>query len=47
MNKKEILNKLSQLSLDKNKFIIGGESALVLLGYKRNTSIITFSSNFQ
>ena len=41
MNKKEILNKLSQLSLDKNKFIIGGESALVLLGYKRNTSIIT------
>ena len=41
MNKKEILNKLSQLSLDKNKFIIGGESALVLLGYKRNASIIT------
>ena len=41
MNKKEILNKLSLIDLDKNKFIIGGESALVLLGYKRNTSIIT------
>lgn len=41
MNKKEILNKLFLIDLDKNKFIIGGESALVLLGYKRNTSIIT------
>lgn len=41
MTKTDILSKLDKLNLKKDEFIIGGESALVLLGYKRNASIIT------
>ena len=43
MNKKEIFKKLEELELDKNKYLIIGEAALVCQGIKKDTSDIDLS----
>ena len=44
MNKKEIINLLDNISLDKNKYIVVGDSSLVLYGLLRKCDIVEIES---